>query len=83
MFKTNAFQENHRYLEPAAQAAALEREGHYTQAADYWNVARQNANTFENQDYARNREAFCRNFGRRVELEACAQKLAAAAAKAA
>ncbi|MCG9755009.1 ANR family transcriptional regulator [Shewanella insulae] len=68
MFKTNAFKENHRYQEPAAKAAELEREGSYTQAAEFWNVARQNANTFENQAWARLREDFCRNFGRRIEL---------------
>lgn len=81
MFKTNAFKENHRYLEPAAKAAELERQGNYSQAAEFWNAARQNANTFENQAWAKHREMFCRSFGHRIEL--AARVKAASAARAA
>ncbi|MCL1162487.1 ANR family transcriptional regulator [Shewanella chilikensis] len=68
MFKTNAFNENHRYLDPAVKAAELERHGNYKNAAEFWDLARQNANTFENQAWAKHRENFCRTFGRRIEL---------------
>jgi hypothetical protein len=55
------------YRAAAETAVELEHRGRFTDAADYWVMARHAANHGANQEWCCRREEFCRTFGRRVE----------------
>ena len=58
------------YGAAAETAVAMEQQGRYNDAADYWRMARHAAHSTANQEWALRREEFCLIFGRRLQRAA-------------
>ncbi|MBO2568604.1 hypothetical protein AYI84_04560 [Shewanella algae] len=56
------------YGAAAETAVCMERLHRYSDAAQYWQMANHAARTLVNQEWTARRAAFCRVFGRRIEL---------------